>query len=58
MMKDHSDLADGEDGSASPALHHNHAEHVAGNINQDTKQDVKCVSRERDQLWYFRKKFV
>ena len=58
MMTDPPDLADGEDGPPAPALHHDHAEHVAGNINQYTKQDVKCVSSEREQLWYFRKKFV
>ena len=37
MMRDHSDLADREDGSPSPALHHHHAEDVAGDINQDAK---------------------
>ena len=47
MMTDHPDLADREDRSPSPALHHHHAEDVAGDINQDAKQGVKCVSRER-----------
>ena len=44
MMDSAADLANGEDGSPSPALHHNHAAHIAGNINQDTKQSVKYVS--------------
>ena len=45
MMTDRAaDLANGEDRPPSPALHHNHAEHIARNINQDTKHGVKYVS--------------
>ena len=42
-MTDDDDLAYGEDGSPTPALHHHHAEHVARNVNQDTKLIPKWV---------------